>query len=204
MLAVYEALSHKSRAHYSYLLVVNFPDTLNNDQKAEFDAVLAVAGNHGIGVITSLDENNWSTWNFELDATRSNADHQAINQMLLDQVPKDVRDPFRGCTSTDRCESVVLNFVLAATFRLNSSSPASINQLHPGNADLGIFDGQIAGDGVCIDVILQGLGDVAEQSPRRQNARQDQTGCPFHKCRSRTDQDDRLLDQMNNRTHQQR
>lgn len=100
VLAVYEAVSHKSRSHYSYLLVVNHPAQLDDDQKADMEAVLAVAGKHGIGVITARNAGDWATWEFELDATRSDADHQAINQMLLDQVPPNVRDAFRGALRT--------------------------------------------------------------------------------------------------------
>jgi hypothetical protein len=55
VLAVYEAVSHKSRAHYSYLLIVNYPRALSDDQKANMEGVLAVAGRHGIGVITAVD-----------------------------------------------------------------------------------------------------------------------------------------------------
>lgn len=96
VLAVYEAVSHKSRAHYSYLLIVNYPREPNDDQKADMEGVLAVAGKHGIGVITAVDADNWATWEFELDASKSDADNQAIHQMLLDQVPPEVRDPFRN------------------------------------------------------------------------------------------------------------
>jgi hypothetical protein len=95
VLAVYEAVSHKSRAHYSYILVVNFPDQLNPDQEADFDAVLSAAGKHGIGVITAKDSKDWSTWKFELDPGRSDTDHQAVNQLLLDQVSPQVREKFR-------------------------------------------------------------------------------------------------------------
>ncbi|RUX73389.1 hypothetical protein EN925_00850 [Mesorhizobium sp. M7A.F.Ca.US.006.04.2.1] len=95
VLAVYEAVSHKSKAHYAYLLIVNVPDELDDDQKGDLEAVLAVAGKHGIGVIAARRAEDWSTWVFELDATRSDADHQSINQMLLDQVPPEVRDRFR-------------------------------------------------------------------------------------------------------------
>ncbi|UDF04658.1 hypothetical protein [Asticcacaulis sp. AND118] len=100
VLAVYEALSHKSKAHYAYLLIVNVPERLSEDQKADLEGVLSVAGKHGIGVITAKDPNDWSSWEFELDATRSDADHQAINQMLLDQVPPDVREHFHRSLRT--------------------------------------------------------------------------------------------------------
>jgi len=96
VIGVYEAVSHKSRAHYAYLLVVNFPENLTEDQKADFDNVLSVAGRHGVGVITATDAGDWSTWSFELDPLRSDADHQAVNQFLLDQVPPAVRDAFRA------------------------------------------------------------------------------------------------------------
>jgi hypothetical protein len=100
VMAVYEAVSHKSRAHYSYLLIVNYPKELSEEQKGEMESVLAVAGKHGIGVITAEDATDWATWEFELDAGKSDADSQAIHQMLLDQVPPQVRDPFRSALRT--------------------------------------------------------------------------------------------------------
>jgi len=99
-LAVYEALSHKARAHYSYLFVVDFPKSLDEVQRADFDNILAVAARHGVGVITAIDSADWKTWEFELDARRSDADSQAINQTLLDQVPPAVRENFQKALRT--------------------------------------------------------------------------------------------------------
>lgn len=95
VLAVYEALSHKSRSHYAYLLIVNFPRDPNSDEKSLFDNVLAVAGKNGIGVITAVDSNDWSTWTFELSPAKSDADNQSIHQLLMDQFPPEKRDQFR-------------------------------------------------------------------------------------------------------------
>lgn len=94
VMAVYEAVSHKTRSHYAYLLVVGFPEDLTEDQEKDFDTVLAVAGKNGIGVITAGESGDWGTWKFQLYPTRSDADHQEVNQLLLDQVPKEVRDDF--------------------------------------------------------------------------------------------------------------
>ena len=104
VLAVYEAVSHKSRAHYSYVLVVNFPEELNQDQESDFDNLLSVAGKQGIGVITARDSADWNTWAIELDPGRSDADHQAVNQLLLDQVPPEIRDPFRAAIRSVKIE----------------------------------------------------------------------------------------------------
>ncbi|WP_343698410.1 hypothetical protein [Caulobacter sp.] len=95
VMGVYEAVSHRLRAHYAYLLIVNFPTELSEDEKGDFDNVLSVAGRHGIGVITATSVEKWSTWSFELDPLRSDADNQAVHQFLLDQVPPDVRGKFR-------------------------------------------------------------------------------------------------------------
>ncbi len=94
-LGVYEALSHKSRAHYAYLLVVEFPESLDETQRSDFDAILDIASRHGIGVITSRDTKDWKTWDFVLDPRKSDADSFAVNQFLLDQVPPDVRGNFQ-------------------------------------------------------------------------------------------------------------
>jgi hypothetical protein len=95
VLAVYEALSHKNQAHYAYLLIVGFPDELDEYQQELYDRVYAVANQHGIGIMTSSEVSDWDSWSFELDAMRSNADHSAINQLVMDQLPKEVRDDFR-------------------------------------------------------------------------------------------------------------
>lgn len=96
VVAVYEAVSHKARSHYAYLLIVNFPAELNDDQQKDFDLILSTAGQHGIGVITAVDTSDWGTWEFQLYPTRSSADHQAINDLLFDQVPPNVREDFRN------------------------------------------------------------------------------------------------------------
>jgi hypothetical protein len=100
VMAVYEAVSHRARAHYAYLLIVNYPKEPNDEAKAVMETVLATAGKHGVGVITAVDANDWGTWEFEIDPTRSDADNQAVHQMLLDSVPPEVRDPFRSALRT--------------------------------------------------------------------------------------------------------
>lgn len=96
VLGVYEALSHKARAHYAYLLIVDFPAELTSAQESDFEVILSAASKHGIGVITVAKADDWETWAFELDPHRSDADHQAINDLLYDQVPAAVRDQFRA------------------------------------------------------------------------------------------------------------
>jgi hypothetical protein len=95
VLAVYEALSHKNQAHYAYLLIVNFPKDLNEYQQELYDRVYALANQHGIGIITAEDTSDWDTWGFELDAMRSNADHQSIHNLVMDQLSREVRADFR-------------------------------------------------------------------------------------------------------------
>ncbi len=83
--AVYETVAHRAQAHYAYLMIVNFPQQLDKDQESDFERVLAAAGRHGVGVITARTTNDYSTWEYELDPTRSDADPQVINAFLLDQ-----------------------------------------------------------------------------------------------------------------------
>ena len=96
IIGVYEALAHKSRSHYSYLMIVDFPEKeLNSDQKQDFDKIKVAAASHGIGIITVPKSDDWSTWEFVLEPTRSDADHQEINQFLLDQFPRSEREKFK-------------------------------------------------------------------------------------------------------------
>ena len=89
---VYEALAHKSRSHYSYLMIANFPkqeelEKLTPKKKKifeqGFDRVMSAAARHGIGIITAPNSNDWITWEFPLEPIRSNAGHREINQFLL-------------------------------------------------------------------------------------------------------------------------
>ena len=97
IIGVYEALAHKSRSHYSYLMIVDFPkEGLNSDQRQGFDKIMVAADSHGIGIITVPDSNNWSTWEFLLEPTRSDAAPQEINDFLYDQFPKSERDKFES------------------------------------------------------------------------------------------------------------
>ncbi len=95
VIGVYEALSHKSRSHYAYLMIVDFPEELTSKkQKENFDQIMTVAASHGIGIITVRNSSDWSTWEFVLEPTRSDAGHQEINQFLLDQFPEIKRNEF--------------------------------------------------------------------------------------------------------------
>lgn len=92
--AVYEAVAHRSQSHFSYLLIVEFPESLNDDQRRDLDRILAEAGRHGIGLITATNSNDATTWVYELDAKRSDTDALAIHELLEDQMPSDLRDEF--------------------------------------------------------------------------------------------------------------
>jgi hypothetical protein len=92
--AVYEAAAHRTRAHYAYLLVVNCPEEFDDDTQSYFDEILGVAARQGIGVISCSKTDDHDTWVYELDPTRSDVDPQAINQLLLDQMPKAKREAF--------------------------------------------------------------------------------------------------------------
>ena len=97
IIGVYEALAHKSRSHYSYLMIVNFPEEeLDPDQRQGFDKIMVTAKSHGIGIITVPDSDNWSTWEFLVEPTRSDAAPQEINDFLYDQFPKSERDKFES------------------------------------------------------------------------------------------------------------
>ncbi len=93
--AVFEALSHRSRSHYAYVLIVETPEQPSEEDKARIDAVIAEAARHGIGVLTSSSTADYEKWHLELDARRSDADPVAIEDFVLGQVSKQVRDEFQ-------------------------------------------------------------------------------------------------------------
>ena len=102
IVGVHEALAHKSRSHYSYLMIVNFrTKKLDFEQEKDFDKIRenydrirVAAARHGIGIITVPDSNDWSTWEFPLEPIRSDADRQEINDFLLNQFPEGARNSF--------------------------------------------------------------------------------------------------------------
>ncbi|MCY4332865.1 MAG: hypothetical protein OXC96_10310 [Cyanobacteria bacterium MAG CAR1_bin_15] len=96
VLGVHEALSHKSSSHYAYLIIVNFPEKLPSDKEQDFDRTMAAAAKYGIGLIKVPSDkcDDSYAWDFLLEPTRSDADHQEIHNFLLNQFPKDKRDQF--------------------------------------------------------------------------------------------------------------
>ena len=69
-LAVFESLNHKRSAHYSYLLVVNFPKKPKQSDSEKIGHIHQLCEEHNVGLITieTGDESNYDNWNFEFNA----------------------------------------------------------------------------------------------------------------------------------------
>lgn len=100
--AVFEALSHRSRSHYSYLLIVETPERQNDEARARLEGVRAEAARHGVGVWTATNTSDYATWELELDARRSDADPIAIEDFVMNQVPPAERERFLRSLSGDK------------------------------------------------------------------------------------------------------
>lgn len=92
--AVFEALSHRARAHYSYLLIVDAPRRSEEADEARLEAVVAEAARHGVGVFTASATCDYKRWERLLDARLSDADPTAIEDFVTNQVPEAVKNAF--------------------------------------------------------------------------------------------------------------
>lgn len=85
VLAVYEALSHSRSATHSYTLF-HVPDVLADTKRDEIGAVIAAASEHGIGVITFDDAEDFETWDERQPAERLRSDPLRMNTFLQEQL----------------------------------------------------------------------------------------------------------------------
>lgn len=77
--SVFETLSHRSRAHFSYLLIVNTPVEKKPGQEERLGAVIDEAARHGIGLITASQTKFYSTWKIVVEARRNVEDEDSVS-----------------------------------------------------------------------------------------------------------------------------
>lgn len=92
--AVFEAVSHRARSHYSYLLIVGAPNKHSGEERLE--PVVAEAARHGVGVyvIEEGRSGSYSGWELHLDARISDADPIEIENFVEQQVAAETRKAF--------------------------------------------------------------------------------------------------------------
>ncbi|MGZ8178869.1 hypothetical protein ACXVUM_13150 [Williamsia sp. SKLECPSW1] len=85
VMAVYESLSHSRAATHAYV-IFHIPRVLSTARSGELDAAIAVAAEHGIGVITAENPSDFSTWKEPQSAGLLPSDPARMNEFLHRQV----------------------------------------------------------------------------------------------------------------------
>ena len=78
VIAVYEALAHRRSATHSYVLI-HVPSTLSDYAERNVAKVLDTAKEHGIGVITFAEADDYETWTQHLEATKVDSSPDQMN-----------------------------------------------------------------------------------------------------------------------------
>ena len=82
--AVYEALSHRRAAHYSYVLAY-VPDSERAPLKSLLDRLCEDAGDHGVGVILAAQATDYKTWTFAVEPCRNAPEPASLNDFISSQ-----------------------------------------------------------------------------------------------------------------------
>lgn len=85
VLAVYEALSHSRASTHAYTLF-QVPNVLADAKREQLSSVVAVAAEHGIGVITAEDPSDFETWDELQPADLLTSDPIRMNAFLQEQL----------------------------------------------------------------------------------------------------------------------
>ncbi len=83
--AIYECLSHSRAATHAYF-IFHIPRVLGAARSAELAAVVTVAAEHGIGVITTEDAADFATWTEHQAADLLQSDPARVDDFLRKQV----------------------------------------------------------------------------------------------------------------------
>jgi hypothetical protein len=88
---VYEALSHRRAAHYSYVLLY-LPDSAKPALQQTLEDLTYEAGQHGVGVVVLSDPDKYETWEVWEEADRNDPDPADVNDFLATQVSQSFKD----------------------------------------------------------------------------------------------------------------
>lgn len=88
-LAVFEALSHRSAATYSYV-IFNVPKNLKEDVRVSLSAVRDTAVQHGIGLITAEHPSDYETWDEIVSPQRHSPDPATVNEFIRTQLSNEL------------------------------------------------------------------------------------------------------------------
>lgn len=81
VIAVYEALSHRRAATHAFVLI-HVPSVLSDSMKKNVGVVVKTAAEHGIGVITFAEPDDYESWNTRVDAVRVDSPAEQVNSFV--------------------------------------------------------------------------------------------------------------------------
>jgi hypothetical protein len=88
--AVYEALAHGRSATRAYVLV-KVREKMTGDESSRLEAVQEEAARHGIGLITMLEADDFTTWEEIVEPSRLDAAPERLNDFISTQFSIDNR-----------------------------------------------------------------------------------------------------------------
>jgi hypothetical protein len=89
--SVYEALAHLRSATQAYV-VLHVPDDQRENLQPQIEEVMLVARQHGVGVITFENPDDFETWETLVEAERSQPDPRRLNDFLALQFTQEKRE----------------------------------------------------------------------------------------------------------------
>ena len=89
--AVYEALSHRRAAHYSYVLAY-VPESERAVLKSLLHRVRGDADEHGVGFIVVAEAADYETWDFEVEPSRNDPDPADLDNFIRNQTSEEFKD----------------------------------------------------------------------------------------------------------------
>jgi len=92
--AVYEALSHRRAAHYSFLLAY-VPGAVRESLESAIEDLTYEADQHGVGMVVLADPRDYKTWEFLVEADRNDPDPRDVNDFLDTQISAAFKDKIR-------------------------------------------------------------------------------------------------------------
>lgn len=93
-LAVFEALNHRRAAHFSYLLVVNFPKKPNERDNEKIGQVSQLCEEHDVGLVVVMkgDEDKYDNWEFQFFASRIEPDPDNLDGFIKQYMSAQSKD----------------------------------------------------------------------------------------------------------------
>ena len=91
---VYEALAHRRSTTRSYL-AVHVPKSLDDQSQKNLELICEEASRHDVGVVTFEEPDDYSTWDFKVEAGAGATDPSRLNEFIETQLSEQNRKKLR-------------------------------------------------------------------------------------------------------------